>query len=237
MSGHSKWATIKRAKEINDAKRGNLFTKLGNNITIAVRAGGADPETNFKLRLAIDRAKTANLPKENIDRAIKRGSGELGAENIEELTYGALLPGQIVSIIQCTSDNKNRTLTAVKSAITKNGAQFVDPSSIAWQFDNKGVIKISSQGNQEDLEIKIIESGADDYEQHPDEIIIYTQPDQLQKVKTQLEASGLKINSAALELIARQKQEVDDSTLEKITKVFSALDEIDDVTDYYTNLK
>jgi len=242
MSGHSKWATIKRAKEINDAKRGNLFTKFGNNITIAARQGSGDLDTNFQLRLAVEKAKSVNMPKENIERAIKRGTGEVAGGIIEELTYGALLPGQVAVIIKCLSDNKNRALTEVKNAIIKNGGQFVELNSIAWQFERQGVIKTLKKENsgtltQEELEIEIINSGAKDYIEDDEETIIYTAPEELQKIKENLEKNKIKISSADLEMIAKETKEVDDIMLEKVTKVLNALDELDDVNDYYTNLK
>ncbi len=241
MSGHSKWATIKRAKAANDAKRGNLFTKLANAITIAAKQGGGDAETNFKLRLAIEKAKQANMPKDNISRAIKRGTGELSGAAIEELTYGALLPGQIPVIIKCLSDNKNRTLTEVKTAITKNGGQMTDLNAVAWQFDQKGVIKLNKKElenkSRDEVELMIIEAGADDYEEDEDEIIIYTAPDELKQVQTNLMKNGLAAESADLEMAAKDKTEVDEETLDKIVKVLNALDEVDDVNAYYTTLK
>ncbi len=241
MSGHSKWATIKRAKAANDAKRGNLFTKLANAITVAAKQGGGDAETNFKLRLAIEKAKEANMPKENISRAIKRGTGELAGQAIEELTYGALLPGQVAVIIKCLSDNKNRTVSEVKTAITKNGGQMTELNAVAWQFDHKGVIKINKDSladkNQEEIEMAIIDSGAEDYEEDEQEIIIYTQADNLKTVQENLAAKGIKTSSADLEMVAKDKQEVDDETLNKVVKILDALDELDDVNTYYTNLK
>ena len=240
MSGHSKWATIKRAKAANDAKRGNLFTKLGNTITVAAREGGGDPTSNFKLRLAVEKAKSSNMPKDNIDRAIKRGTGELKGETIKELVYGALLPGQIAVIIKCLTDNKNRTLTDVKTAITKNGDQFTDLNSIAWQFDNKGVIKVNQSNlkgkDSQQIEMTIIEAGADDYFEDDQEFIIYTRLEELQDVKEALEENNIKVDSADLEMVAKDKKDIDDETLNKVTKVLTALDEIDEVSDYYTNL-
>ncbi len=242
MSGHSKWATIKRAKSANDAKRGNLFTKFGKNITVAARQGGGDLDTNFHLRLAVEKAKSINMPKENIERAIKRGTGELEGGTIEELTYGALLPGQVAVIIKCLSDNKNRAITEVKTAITKNGGQFVELNSIAWQFERQGVIKIikkelSENLSQEDLELTIINSGAKDYIEDEEEIIIYTEPDELQQVKENLEKNNIIITSADLEMVAKETKDIDDTTLDKVTKILDALDELDDVSDYYTNIK
>ncbi|PIP29242.1 YebC/PmpR family DNA-binding transcriptional regulator [Candidatus Kuenenbacteria bacterium CG_4_9_14_3_um_filter_39_14] len=250
MSGHSKWATIKRTKESKDAQRGNIFTKLGNTITVAVKEGGTDPEANFKLRLAIERAKAVNMPKDNIERAIKRGTGELKGAVIEDLTYGALLPGQVAVIIKCLSDNKNRALADIKTAITKNGGQFVDLHSVSWQFENKGVIRINVQGTinpglvkqggadreQGDLEMKIIDSGAEDYIKDEDGFTIYTRPEELKAVKEKLENSGVKINSAGLEMVAKDPKDIDNETLAKVAKILGSLDELDEVSDYYTNL-
>lgn len=239
MSGHSKWATIKRAKEKTDAKRGNIFTKLGNNITIAARHGG-DPTTNFRLRMAIDKARSFNAPKENIERAIKRGTGELGGNNIEEVLYGLLLPGSASAIIKCLTDNKNRTLAEVKSAMQKNGGQFVDSSSVLWQFENRGIIKIKTQNannkKQEEMALIIIDSGALDFIIEDEEIIIYTKPEELQKVKEKIEKQGLTIDEANLEMVAKEKKEVSDEDLDKINQILGALDELDEVSDYYTNL-
>ncbi|MFH1890663.1 MAG: YebC/PmpR family DNA-binding transcriptional regulator [Candidatus Kuenenbacteria bacterium] len=249
MSGHSKWATIKRAKATTDAKRGNLFTKLGNNITVAAKDGSGDINSNFKLRLAIENAKSFNMPKENIERAVKRGTGELKGGVIEELEYGAFLPGQIAVIIKCLTDNKNRTLTDVKTAVQKNGGQMTDIKSVLWQFDNKGVIKINSVGaglapaqqktpaQQGELEEIIINSGADDYEEEEDEWIIYTRSEDLRSVKENLEQAGLKIDSADLEMVAKEPKEADDDIMEKVAKVLAALDDVDEVSEYYTNLK
>lgn len=236
MSGHSKWATIKRAKAANDAKRGNIFTKHANNITIAAKEGGGDLETNFKLRLAVDRAKNDNVPKDNIERAIKRGTGELGGETIEEVMYGAMLPGQTALIVKCLTDNKNRSVTEVKTAITKNGGQYADLSSVAWQFENKGVIKTEKpETNEDEVEMSIMESGALDYEIDED-ITLYTKPEDLQKVKNTLENLGFKIISADLEMVSKEKKEVSDDELGKISKIIDALDELDDVSSCYTNV-
>ncbi len=240
MSGHSKWSTIKRQKAAADAKRGNIFTKLANAITVAAKEGGGEADKNFKLRLEIERAKSANMPKGNIERAIKKGTGELKGEVIEELSYGALLPGQVPLIVKCLTDNKNRSLHEVKTAITKNGGQMTDLNAAAWHFEDKGVIRFkATQDNfkkAEELELAIIDSGADNYELNQDEIIVYTKPKQLQKVRDNLEQVGVKIDSSSLELIAKNKREIDEETTQKISKILNALDELDDVNDYYTNI-
>jgi len=240
MSGHSKWATTKRAKAIVDAKRSNLFTKLSNNITIAAKEGGGDPATNFKLRIAVDKAKSASMPKDNIERAIKRGTGELGGAVIEEVIYGALLPGKVVVIIKCLTDNKNRTLNEVKTLLQKNKAQITDPNSIVWQFDNRGVIKINQSDlagkNKEELELMVIDAGAEDLTEDEEEMTIFTNPKKLQKVKEALESLGLKIVSADLEMVAKEKVSLEGEALDKVIKFFDFLDGLSDLSDYYTNL-
>ncbi len=240
MSGHSKWATTKRAKAIVDAKRSSAFTKFGNNITIAARDGG-DPATNFKLRMAIDKAKSVSMPKENIERAIKRGTGELGGAAVEEVMYGALLPGQVAVIIKCLTDNKNRTLNEVKILLQKNNAQLTDPSSIAWQFDNRGAIRINQTDlagrDKDELELAIIDVGAEDLVSDEEELVVYTNPKELQLVKEKLETAGYKIASADLEMVAKEKISLDGEALNKVLKIFDLLDDLSDLSDYYTNLE
>ncbi len=241
MSGHSKWATTKRAKAVVDAKRSSLFTKLSNNLTIAAKDGGGDPAANFKLRIAIDKAKSLSMPKENIERAIKRGTGELGGASIEEVMYGALLPGSIAVIIKCLTDNKNRTLNEIKTLLQKNNVQLTDFNSIAWQFDNRGVIHIKTQNavnkTQEELELVIIDAGAEDFTEEEGELIIYTNPKELQMVKEKLEVAGLSVVSADLEMVAKEKVALEGEALDKVLKIFDLLDELSDLSDYYTNLE
>ncbi len=240
MSGHSKWATTKRAKAIVDAKRSSAFTKLGNNITIAARDGG-DPTTNFKLRMAIDKAKSVSMPKENIERAIKRGTGELGGAAVEEVMYGALLPNSVAVIIKCLTDNKNRTLNEVKILLQKNNAQLTDLNSITWQFDQKGVIHVKTQNSisktQEELELIIIDAGAEDFSEDEEELVVYTDPKELQLVKEKLETAGLKISSADLAMVPKEKVSLEGEALDKVIKIFDLLDELSDLSDYYTNLE
>ncbi len=241
MSGHSKWATTKRAKAIVDAKRSSAFTKLANNITIAAKEGGGDATINFKLRIAIDKAREHNMPKENIERAIKRGTGELGGATVEEVMYGALLPNSVAVIIKCLTDNKNRTLNEVKILLQKNNAQLTDLNSIAWQFDHRGVIKINQADlagkNKDELELAIIDAGAEDFSADEEELVIYTNPKELQLVKEKLEAPGFKIASADLEMVAKEKVSLEGEALDKVIKVFDLLDELSDLSDYYTNLE
>lgn len=241
MSGHSKWATIKHKKAAQDAKKGAVFTKLGNAITVAARLGGGDLDTNFGLRLAIEKAKAVNMPKENIERAIKRGTGELGGNIVEEAVYEGLLPGGVAVVIKTITDSKNRTLNEVKNALTKNGAQLVAQNGVLWQFDQKGVISIDQtslqQGSQEEVELLLIDAGAEDIEKIDDSIIIYTNPLKLQQTKENLDRHNIKIESAELEFVAKEKMDIDEETKNKLEKIFDALDDLNDVVDYYTNLK
>jgi YebC/PmpR family DNA-binding regulatory protein len=241
MSGHSKWATTKRAKAVVDAKRSSLFTKFSNNITIAAKEGGGDITTNFKLRLATDKAREHNMPKDNIERAIKRGTGELGGATIEEVMYGALLPGSVAVIIKCLTDNKNRTLNDVKILLQKNNAQLTDLNSITWQFDHRGVIKINQTDlagkNKDELELAIIDTGAEDFSEDEEELIVYTNPKELQIVKEKLEATGLSIASADLEMVPKEKVSLEGEALDKVIRIFDLLDELSDLSDYYTNLE
>jgi YebC/PmpR family DNA-binding regulatory protein len=240
MSGHSKWAQIKRQKGLQDAKRGTLFTKLGNAISLAVKAGGKDPETNFKLRLAIEKARESNMPMDNIERAIKRGTGELAGQQIEEVTYEGYCPGGIAIIIEAVTDNKNRTTSEIRNILSKYGGRLGEANSVRWLFDQKGVIKILLDKNQdkEDYELKIIDAGAEDVVENEDELTVFTQPNDLEKVKENIEKLNLKVEYAEIEQVAKNKVEVIDSeTKSKLEKIFVELDNYDNVNNSFTNLK
>ncbi|MEA2006672.1 MAG: YebC/PmpR family DNA-binding transcriptional regulator [Patescibacteria group bacterium] len=237
MSGHSKWSTIKHKKAINDAKRANIFTKLAKDVTIAARDGG-DPEMNFKLRMAIDKARSMNMPKDNIERAIKSGTGELkeGAQ-IEEILYEAYGPGQVAILIKTATDNKNRTLSEVRNILNKNGGKPVEGGGVSWQFEQKGVIEVElGSKDEESVEMLIIESGADDYELEDKVFVVYTKVSELQKVKEALERGNLKIQEASLAFIPKDTVSVDCATREKYENLLEVLDEQDDVVDVFDNL-
>lgn len=236
MSGHSKWAQIKHKKGAADAKRGVLFTKLGHAITIAARHGGGDPDMNFSLRLAMDRAKTANMPKENIERAIKRGLGTLDGVTLEEVHYEGFLPGKAAIIIECLTDSKNRTFSEIKHLVEQHGGVLSGPGSVMWLFEKKGVIEIQGKKDEE-FELQTIDAGAEDLEERADKIFVFTKPENLKKVKEHLEKMNATIETADVEFVAKEKIEVNDEIGEKIQKTFEALDEHDDVSNYYTNLK
>jgi YebC/PmpR family DNA-binding regulatory protein len=238
MSGHSKWATTHRQKELVDAKRGAVFTKLANIITIAARRGG-DPSANPSLRSAIDRARDVSMPKDNIERAIKKGTGELGGEQVEELYYEGLVPPGIQVIVKCLTDNKNRSGSVVRHLFTKNGGAF---GAVLWNFSQLGVICIASDQlsgqkiNSEELELELIDQGVADFKKETEGITIYTVIADLQKIRDFLEKKGLKIESAEIEYVAKDKMVTPPAEQEKLDKFFEELEDMEDVSDYYTNL-
>ncbi|MFA4937516.1 MAG: YebC/PmpR family DNA-binding transcriptional regulator [Patescibacteria group bacterium] len=237
MSGHSKWSTIKRQKGATDAKRGQLFTKLIRAITIAARAG-PDPVSNFKLRLAIDRAHQANMPKDNIDRAIKRGSGEDGTAVLTEIVYEAYGPGGVALIIETITDNRNRTFSEVKHVLTQFGGRLAEANSVRWQFEIKGIIQLTlPTGEQhEQLELELIETGALDLKEAGDQLVIYTLPADLEKIKNILEQKKLIVDYAQVELVANNPiTEITPSDQRKLDNLKNALDTLDDVDNIYTN--
>lgn len=237
MSGHSKWATTKRQKAVTDAKRGAIFTKIANIITIAAREKGGDPATNFTLRMAMDKAREANMPKDNIERAIKRGTGELAGAAIEELVYEGLGPAKSQFIVQCLTDNKNRAVAEVRHIFTKSGGAF--GSAVMWNFEQKGIIGIRNQElgiKDEEFELELIDAGAQDISKEEEGMTVYTKPEDLQKVKKFLEEKNIKTESAAIEYIAKSTEEVVGENKDKIEKFIGELEENEDVADYYTNV-
>ncbi len=231
MSGHSKWATTKRKKEAVDAKRSANFTKLANIITIAARAGG-DPETNFKLRMAIDKAKEYSLPKDNIERAIKRGIGELAGNQIEEVTYEGFGPEGIAFIIEVVTDNKNRAVSEVKHLLAKYGGSLSGPNSVMWQFERKGVIVLDKTSLSDEEELALIDAGVDDINTE-DGITLFTAVENFNKVKEKTESLGLKVLEANLEYVAKEK--IRPKNEETVTKLYEDLDACDDVSNFYSN--
>lgn len=233
MSGHSKWETIKRAKGANDAKRGAVFTKLGNAIAVAAR-GGADPDMNFALRLAIDRGKAANMPNANIQRSIDRGSGKLGGEQIQEVMYEGYGPGGAAILVECATDNVNRTYPEVKLAFSKHGGNIAEKGAVAFQFDRKGMIRVSGSG--EDLLLQVLDAGAEDAVEDDEVTIVYTDPKELSKVRDALKDAGLVITEAELTFVPNNTVEVsDEATIGKLMRVMDALEDCDDVVNTHTN--
>jgi len=239
MSGHSHWAGIKHRKGINDAARAKIFTKHGKLITIAARDGGGNPDTNFQLRLAIDRARGENMPKENIDRAIKRGTGELkDAAEIQEVMYEAYGPGQVAMLIKTATDNKNRTLGELKNILTKAGGKMVPASSVSYLFKLVGNINITVKKDTDisDLELQVIEAGAEDTIYSDGTLTLYTRPEELQKTRESLEKRGLEIADAGLVWAPIQKTTIDESDKLDYEKLLELLDNQDDVQEIYDNL-
>ena len=233
MSGHSKWATTKHQKVRTDSKRSNLFTKLANLISVAARSGG-DPTMNFSLRLAIDKGKAANMPKDNIERAIKRGTGELGGQRIEEELYEAYGPSGTAILIEATTDNKNRAVAEIKSVLNKFGAKLAGSGAVSYLFERKGVIKVKS-GQDEEKELEIIESGAEDYEKIDDGYLIYTKMEDLKAIQDKL-SSGFEVESAELSWEPKDTISLDDEKTDKLLKLMETIDELDDVSNVSSNL-
>ncbi len=232
MSGHSKWETIKRQKGANDAKRGVLFTKLGNAIALAAR-GGIDPDTNFALRLAIDKAKASNMPSSNIDRAIQRVADKSAAQ-LQEVMYEGYGSGGVAVLVEAATDNINRTWPEVRLAFSKHGGSIAEKGAVAFQFERKGVIRVAGTGD--DLMLQVLDAGAEDMQEEGEESIVYTDPKELAKVRDALKEAGVEIKDAELTYVANNTVVVEDAaTAGKIMRMMDALDDCDDVTATHVN--
>jgi YebC/PmpR family DNA-binding regulatory protein len=237
MSGHSHFHNIKIKKGAEDAKRSKIFSKLSKEISIAAKDGGSDTTFNAKLRSVVEKAKAMNMPADSIDKAVKKGSGELAGFTYEEYLLEAYGPGGSAVMIEGITDNKNRTLGEIKLIINQKGGKTVNEGGIKWMFEKKGVISLDAANkNKEDLELTAIEAGAEDLEWQEDVLYLYTKAEDLEKTKKALEEKGLKIESANLEWVANENISVDDDVREKFQKFFDALDEHDDVQNVYTNI-
>lgn len=235
MSGHSKWAKIHRGKAIEDAKRGAIFTKFGNNIAVAAKAGG-DPELNFALRLAIDKAKAANMPSNNIQRAIDRGSGKLGGEQIQEVLYEGYGQAGTAVLVECATDNTNRTYPEVRLAFSKHGGNIAEKGAVAFQFDRKGSIIVKGSG--EDMLLQILDAGAEDAEEDDGEFQIYTDPKELAKVRDALKEQGFEVLEAELTYVPQTTLQITDQVAAgKITRLMDALESLDDVSATHVNFE
>ncbi|MBU0722537.1 YebC/PmpR family DNA-binding transcriptional regulator [Patescibacteria group bacterium] len=237
MSGHSKWATTKRQKAVVDAKKGAIFTKIAKLITIVARKGN-DPTTNFSLRIAIDKAKSINMPKDNIDRAIKHGTGESDGTQIEELTYEGLGPAKTQFIVKCLSRNKNRTAAEIRHLFSKYGGSL---SMVMWNFAQHGIIMIEREEinnkklTNENFELELIDAGAEDIQTEDQGLTIYTAPRDLQKTKQFLENKNIKTESAEIEYIAKESINLSGEEKIRVEKFIEELDNNEDVSNYYTN--
>jgi YebC/PmpR family DNA-binding regulatory protein len=236
VSGHSKWSTIKRQKGANDAKRGALFTKLGNQIAIAARSG-TDPSSNPSLAMVIEKAKKASMPTSNIERSIARVKDKSAAQ-LEEVMYEGYGPSGVAVLVECATDNKNRTLPEVRHAFSKNGGRMAETGSVAFHFSKKGVIRVKGIG--EDVQLQAIEAGAEDIFEEPEnsETVIYTAPNELGKVRDALKAAGIEIVEAELTYAPNNNVEINDpETARKVVNLMDALEDLDDVTNTHTNFE
>ena len=236
MSGHSKWSTIKRKKEATDAKRGQIFTKLAKEIALAAR-DGADPEMNFKLRLVVDKAKAANMPKDNIERAVRRGAGLEKGDTLEEITYEGYGPHGVALIIQVVTDNRNRAVADIRRWFNKLGGSLGETGCVAWQFESKGYLTLEPDGlDQNEVFELAVEWGADDVIFGDDLIEIFTSVDDFQTVREAFEGRGIQLESAEITLVPKTTISLDDKKAFQNMSLISTLEDLDDVQQVYSNL-
>ncbi|MDR3611810.1 MAG: YebC/PmpR family DNA-binding transcriptional regulator [Ignavibacteriaceae bacterium] len=236
MSGHSKWATTKRKKAVIDSKRGKAFTKLIKEITIAAREGGGDPAGNPRLRLAIDNAKAANMPADNIERAVKKATGELEGQVYSELTYEGYAPAGIAIIVDVATDNKNRTVAEVRHIFSKHGGGMGESGSVAWMFNKKGVITIPNQGKTEDEIMEIIlDAGADDMQTEEDFFEVQTSIESFETVRKALLDKKITVENASLQWVAKNNIPIKGEDAEKVIRLIETLEDNDDVQNVFTN--
>ncbi len=238
MSGHSKWSTIKHRKGAQDAKRGRLFSKLVKEITVAAKIGGSEQNSNIRLRAAVLKAKAASMPSKNIDNAIKKGSGEgKDAVDYQEIVYEGYAPNGIAVLVECLTDNKNRTVSQVRATFSKNGGNLGESGSVAWQFEKKGIIQIEKEKAQEEELIEVaIDSGAEDVKVEPEGFTVLTDTKDFYPVYEKLKES-FEIANAEVGTVAKNSVDVDQGTYEKVTKLTNALDDLDDVQSVNSNEK
>jgi len=237
MSGHSKWNSIKHQKGVTDARRGKLFTKLTKEIIMAVREGGGNPETNYRLRLAVQKARDNNMPSDNIERSIKRGEGTLEGATLIEFVLEGYGPGGAAILVDMLSDNRNRAVQEVRNAFAKAGGNLGESNSVAWQFELKGLIIMETNGqNSEELALKAIDAGADDVITEEGHIEIYTQHKELEVVKNNLEKAGLKICSAELAKIPKNTVDLDERTSTQVLRLLNKLEELEDTRSVCSNV-
>ena len=231
MSGHSKWSTIKRQKGANDAKRGALFTKVTREIAVAARQGGGDPEANYRLRLAIEKARAVNMPADNIKRTIDKATGGGDAEQFEEIVYEGYGPGGVAVLVEAATDNRNRTAAEVRSIFTKAGGQLAGSGAVAWQFEPRGLIAVAPDGKDADeVALTAIDAGAEDVDtDDPEAIEIFTSPGDLERIRATLEAAGVSIGSAESTMIAKQTVELDSTKARQALRLVEQLEDLDDL--------
>ena len=238
MSGHSKWSTIKRKKAAIDAKRGKIFTTLIREITIAVRAGGGDPDSNPRLRHAISSARDANMPQDNIKKAIMKGTGELPGTTYEECTYEGFGPGGVAIFMEVLTDNKNRTVAEIRHLITKYGGNLGENGSVAWMFDKKGQIILKRDDENENILFEdVIDAGAEDFEAVHDAFIITTDPADIMSVRSTIENKGYFVESSKVEMLPKNLHRINDENSEKAISLLNEIEDHDDIKSIYTNFE
>lgn len=241
MSGHSHWSTIKHKKGAADARKSKVFSRLAREIMVAAKEGGSDINFNPKLRMTVDRAKEENMPTDNIERSIKKGTGEIEGAILEEVIFEAYGPGGTAIIIEGITDNKNRTLTEIKQILNQNNGKLTGEGAVRWMFEKKGVIVVKKPEDQsvikEDLELTAIESGAEDISWHDDVLIIYTKPEELENIRRSLKNKKIHPESVSLDWLAKKNIAVEEKTKVACQKLFEALDKNDSVQEIYSNLK
>ena len=236
MSGHSKWASIKHQKGVADARRGQLFTKLARELIIAAREGGGNPEMNFRRRLAVQKARDSNMPMDNIDRAIKKGTGELEGGSLTELTLEGYGPNGTAILVNALSDNRNRTIQDVRNAFTRHGSNLGENGCVAWLFDSKGVITINTESiDADELALSAIDAGAEDVKVESSYVEVYTIPEDMEKVREALEKDEVEIESSELMMVPKTVVQLDEKAARQALKLMERLEEIDDVQNVFSN--
>ena len=236
MGGHSHWSTIKRQKGASDAKRGQLFTKLSREVAVSAREGGGDPDMNFRLRLAIEKARESNMPADTIKRAVERGAGGGDAAALVETTFEGYGPGGVAIIIQVVTDNRNRTVSEIRTTLSRNGGSLGESGSVAWQFDSVGFIALEvSEGDPEEVALAAIDAGAQDVRTEDRQVEVYTAPTELVKVRRALEEAGLSVASAELSMLPKNTLALDEKSAAQVLRLLDILEDLDDVQKVFSN--
>ena len=238
MAGHSKWANIKHRKEAQDNKKGKIFTKIASELTVAAKIGGGDPASNSRLRLALDKARASNMPKDNVERAVKKGTGEGNDQIFEDITYEGYAPGGVGILVKTLTDNRNRTIMEVRTVITKRGGSMAEAGSVAWQFENKGIIEVPVTAcSEDDIMNYVLEAGAEDVVTDGDIYSITTEPAEFENVKKHLEENNIQIDFAELSMKPKTTIDVEGEAAKKLIALVEALEDLDDVQEVYGNYK
>lgn len=238
MSGHSKWSQIKRQKGAADAKRGQLFTKLGRELTVSARAGGADPDNNARLRMAIQRAREANMPMDTIDRAVKRGAGAAEGPALEEIAYEGYGPGGVAILVEAMTDNRNRTVAEVRNAFTRGGGSMGESGCVAWLFNSRGVVSVrAAPGDLDGIALEAIDAGAEDVATTDDTLEVYTSPSDLETIRSVLAEQNVTIETAEVDMVPKSTIVLDTKDALTTLRLMERLEDLDDVQRVYTNLE